>query len=140
MPGGALLLDFAAAAHLDAPDLAGRRADVEAAFGEAGLVEACLTVGAFNGLTRVADATGIVLDGGTLAATVDLRAELALNDMAGALNTGPVVYEHGRADDPDRGRGPVRRLRHVVIPGSSPLPGHRNVATVSTKSIGCCAR
>ena len=95
VPGGRLLLDFAAAAHLDTADLSARRADVEAAFGEAGLVEACLTVGAFNGLTRVADATGIVLDGGTLAATVDLRTELALNDMPGALNTGPVVHDTG---------------------------------------------
>ena len=95
VPGGPLLLDFAAAAQLDTPDLAGRRADIEAAFGESGLVEACLTVGAFNGLTRVADATGILLDGGTLAATVDVRAELALNDMAGALNTGPVVHDTG---------------------------------------------
>jgi hypothetical protein len=95
VPGGALLLDFAAAAHLDTPHLATLRAAVEAAFGEAGLVEACLTVGAFSGLTRVADATGIVLDGGSLAATVDVRAELALNDMSGALNTGPVVHETG---------------------------------------------
>ena len=39
-----------------------------AAVGPAGLAEASLTVGAFNGLTRVADATGIALDGGTLAA------------------------------------------------------------------------
>jgi hypothetical protein len=93
--GGALLVEFAGAAHLDTPDLATLRADVEAAFGEAGLVEACLTVGAFSALTRVADATGIVLDGGSLAATVDLRAELALNDMSGALNTGPVVHEAG---------------------------------------------
>ena len=95
VPGGRLLLDFAAAAHLDTPDLATCRADVEAAFGEAGLVEACLTIGAFNGLTRVADATGIVLDGGSLAATVDLRAELGLNEMPGALNTGPVVHDTG---------------------------------------------
>ena len=95
VPGGRLLLDFAAAAHLDTPDLATRRADVEAAFGEAGLVEACLTIGAFNGLTRVADATGIVLDGGSLAATVDLRTELGLNEMPGALNTGPVVHVTG---------------------------------------------
>ena len=95
VPGGPLLLDFAAAAHLDTPDLATRRAAVEAAFGEAGLVEACLTIGAFNGLTRVADATGILLDGGTLAATLDVRAELALNDMPGALNTGPVVHDTG---------------------------------------------
>ena len=95
VPGGALLVDFAAAAHLDTPELGSLRADVGAAFGEAGLVEACLTVGAFSGLTRVADATGIVLDGGSLAATVDLRAQLALNEMSGALNTGPAVYDTG---------------------------------------------
>ncbi len=95
VPGGRLLLDFAEAAHLDTPDLAIHRAEVKEAFGESGLVEACLTVGAFNGLTRVADATGIVLDGGSLAATIDLRAELALNEMAGALNTGPAVRDTG---------------------------------------------
>jgi hypothetical protein len=95
VPGGALLLAFAAAAHLDTPDLAARRAEVEATFGEAGLVEASLTIGAFSALTRVADATGIVLDGGSLAATIDLRDELALNDMSGALNTGPAVHDMG---------------------------------------------
>ena len=52
-------------------------------------------MGAFNGLTRVADATGIVLDGGTLAATTDLRAELGLNDMAGARNSGAAVHVSG---------------------------------------------
>jgi hypothetical protein len=95
VPGGQLLLEFAAAAHLDTPDLTARRADVEAAFGEPGLVEACLTIGAFSGLTRVADATGILLDGGSLAATVDLRAELGLNEMFGAINTGPAVHTTG---------------------------------------------
>ena len=74
--------------------MATRRA-VVAAVGPAGLVEACLTVGAFNGLTRVADATGIVLDGGTLAATTDLRAELGLNDLCGARNTGGAVSAGG---------------------------------------------
>jgi hypothetical protein len=44
-------------------------------------------VGAFNGLTRVADATGIPLDGGTLAATADVRATLGLGDMAGARSS-----------------------------------------------------
>jgi hypothetical protein len=68
---------------------------VLAAVGSAGLVEACLTVGAFNGLTRVADATGIILDGGTLAATRDVRAELGLNDMPGALNTGSAIFAGG---------------------------------------------
>jgi hypothetical protein len=52
-------------------------------------------VSAFNGLTRVADATGIALDGGTMAATTDVRAELGLNDMAGARSTGAAVFAGG---------------------------------------------
>ena len=71
------------------------RRGVLAAVGSAGLIDACLTVGAFNGLTRVADATGIVLDGGTLAATRDVRAELGLNEMPGARNTGSAVWAGG---------------------------------------------
>ncbi len=46
------------------------------------------SVGIFSGLVRVADATGIPLDPGTLGATVDLRDELALNEFSGARNTG----------------------------------------------------
>ncbi len=95
VPAGDVLVRFAAAAHLDRPDLPAARRDVLAAVGSAGLVEAGLTVGAFNGLTRVADATGIVLDGGTLAATRDVRAELGLNGMAGARSTGPAVLAGG---------------------------------------------
>ena len=95
VPAGDVLLRFAAAAHLDRPDLASARRDVVAAVGPAGLAEASLTVGAFNGLTRVADATGIALDGGTLAATRDVRAELGLNDMAGAMSTGAAVHAAG---------------------------------------------
>jgi hypothetical protein len=92
-----VLLRFTAAAQRDGADLPEARAEVLAAVGPAGLVEAGLTVGAFNGLTRVADATGIALDGGTLAATRDLRVELGLNEMAGAWNTGPGVRTGGAA-------------------------------------------
>ena len=90
-----MLLEFATAAHLERPDLEACRRSVLSAVGSVGLIEACLTVGAFNGLTRVADATGIVLDGGTLGATRDVRAELGLNDMPGALNTGSAVWTGG---------------------------------------------
>jgi len=95
VPAGDLLLRFATAAHLDEPDLPAARRDVRAALGAAGLAEASLTVGAFNGLTRVADATGIALDGGTLAATRDLRTDLGLNKMAGAKNTPAVARDAG---------------------------------------------
>jgi hypothetical protein len=95
VPAGDVLLRFATAVHLDGPDLPAARRDVRAAVGLAGLAEASLTVGAFNGLTRVADATGIALDGGTLAATSDLRADLGLNEMAGAANTVEVTRHAG---------------------------------------------
>jgi len=95
VPAGDILLRFATAAHLDEPHLPAARRDVRAAVGPAGLAEASLTVGAFNGLTRVADATGIALDGGTLAATRDVRAELGLNGFAGAASTGSAVTTTG---------------------------------------------
>lgn len=95
IPSGDVLLRFARAAHRDAPDLIDARRDLLAAVGPAGVVEASLTVGAFNGLTRVADATGIALDGGTLAATRDVRAELGLNELLGARSTGDAVHADG---------------------------------------------
>ena len=99
IPHGAELVGFAASAHLRATDLAAKRTALIAAVGEAGLVEAALTVSAFNGLTRVADATGIQLDGGTMAATADVRQELAINTFAGAANT-PVASAVSGAGEP----------------------------------------
>lgn len=95
VPNGQILLEFTDAAHRGGPELAAARDAVVATFGSSGLVEACLTVAAFNGLTRVADATGIALDRGTMAATTDVRAELGLNDLAGARNTGDAVRASG---------------------------------------------
>ena len=95
MLAGDVLLRFTLAAHDDTADLPEARLAVVEAVGENGLVEASMTVGAFNGLTRVADATGIALDGGTLAATRDLRAELGLNSFPGAISTGPAAVASG---------------------------------------------
>lgn len=95
VPCGDLLLAFTVAAHDDRDDLVLTRQRLRAAVGPAGLIEAALTVGVFNGLTRVADATGIVLDGGTLAATRDVRAELGLNDFAGATSIGAAARVAG---------------------------------------------
>jgi hypothetical protein len=106
IPDGPILLEFATAVHRDDPGLAAARRAVLATVGSAGLLEVCLTVGAFNGLTRVADATGIPLDGGTLAATTDVRAELGLNDLAGARASGGAV----RASGPARLPATVRDL------------------------------
>ena len=63
------------------------RAELLRAVGPAAFVEAASTVGIFNGLVRTADAAGIPLDDGTLRASVEFRAELGLNDYAGASST-----------------------------------------------------
>ena len=100
IPDGRILLEFAAAAHRDDPDLpAARRAGPRRGrirwparrVPDGGRVQRAHTV---------ADATGIPLDGGTLAATTDVRAELGLNDMAGALSSGGAVHMSGPVELP----------------------------------------
>lgn len=63
------------------------RAGLVAAVGTEGTMEAAATVAIFNGLVRVADGTGIQLDGALTSASSTLRDELGLNTMAGAANT-----------------------------------------------------
>ena len=84
---GDLLVRFTESALRFGDDLDALRRELIAAVGFAGFVETAATVGIFSGLVRVADATGIPLDRGTLGATVDLRDELALNEFSGARNT-----------------------------------------------------
>ncbi len=84
---GELLSRFAEAATRGAEELDVARAALLQAVGPPALVEAAATVGVFNGLVRVADATGIPLDDGTLRASADFRGELGLNDYAGAKST-----------------------------------------------------
>ena len=84
---GALLAAFAEAATRGSEDLPARRAELLETVGPAATVEAASTVGAFNGLVRTADATGIPLDDGVRDATQDFRAELGLNEFSGSRNT-----------------------------------------------------
>ena len=46
-------------------------------------------------IERVVTSGTFALDGGTLGATTDLRAELGLNDMAGARSSGAAVFAGG---------------------------------------------
>ncbi len=87
VPHGELLSSFAEAATRGAENLDVARAELLQAVGPLALVEAAATVGIFNGLVRVADATGIPLDDGTLRASADFRPELGLNEYAGAKST-----------------------------------------------------
>ena len=63
------------------------RADLTAAVGDAGVLEASATVAAFNGLVRVADGTGIELDDALVVASADVRSHLGLDAMVGSANT-----------------------------------------------------
>jgi hypothetical protein len=87
IPHGDLLAAYAEAATRGSPELAALRAELLDAVGEAAFVDAAATVAIFNGLVRVADATGIPLDAGTLDASSDFRDELGLNEFAGASST-----------------------------------------------------
>ena len=49
------------------------RSDAEAAMGRQEVIDALTVAAAFNGITRVADATGIPLDGTTAEATEEMR-------------------------------------------------------------------
>jgi hypothetical protein len=108
-PAGAELLRFATAANraanpltADSVDGENLLADLDEArrrlvetLGREALVEAAGTVAAFNGLVRVADGTGIELDGGLNQASVATRSELKLNDLAGSANTRGLQVEPG---------------------------------------------
>lgn len=84
---GELMARFAESATRGSEDLDEVRSRLLEALGAERFVEVAATVGIFNGLVRVADATGIPLDDGTLKASVEFRAQLGLNDYAGAVNS-----------------------------------------------------
>ncbi len=58
-----------------------------AAMGEQSAVDALVVAAAFNGITRVADATGVPLDDNTAATTGSLRAETGIDDFAYAAKS-----------------------------------------------------
>ncbi len=79
---GAELVHFTTAAVGDDDDLAAARDALRSAVGDAGLVEAAGTIAAFEGLNRIADATGIQLDDNLAADTADVRDALGIDDFA----------------------------------------------------------
>jgi len=85
---GAVLAAYATAAHHGAADAPSEAAAaVRSAVGVAGWVEAAMTVAAFNGLVRTADASGIPLDEGVVSATAGDRARLGLDEFGGSANS-----------------------------------------------------
>lgn len=83
---GAALVAYADAAH-SGDGLAEAEAAIRAAVGDAGLVEAAMTVAVFNGLVRTADASGIPLDEGVVSATAADRATLGLDRFGGSAHS-----------------------------------------------------
>lgn len=68
-----------AALELDPAAVATARAAAVPELGEQEAVDALVVAAAFNGITRVADSTGIPLDESTLQGTVDLRADAGID-------------------------------------------------------------
>ena len=84
---GGLLMAYAEAANRGPEAARALDDEVIAAVGEAGLVDAAVTVAVFNGLVRSADGIGIPLDDTMLAATAEARSMLGLDSYAGAANS-----------------------------------------------------
>lgn len=78
-----------AALGRDAAALAAARDALRAKAGSAALVDAAGVIGNFERMTRIADATGIPLDGATALASSDFRHALGLDAYASAGNTSP---------------------------------------------------
>ena len=79
------LIAFAEAAIAgEAEKIALARSAVVAHLGEPAMIDAAAVIAGFDGITRVADATGIPLEPARAADTVDLRAQLGLERFVAA--------------------------------------------------------
>ncbi len=96
-----VLVTFAEAAVAgDNAELALARQRVLEEVGPAGLVDAAAVVGNFQRMVRIADSTGISLDGFVDLLTEELRVELGIDGYASSANTptaGPVMSRLRRA-------------------------------------------
>ena len=82
VPHGGVLLAFAdAAVGRDDEELTRARQAVRAAIGEAALYDAAAVVGGFDGITRIADATGIPLEPEKASQTADFFAALDIGQF-----------------------------------------------------------
>lgn len=85
VPGAGVLLPFAdAALSFDPARIAAARAAVGAALGEAAVVDAAAVIAGFNGITRIADATGIPLEDAKAERTEDWRHAIGIDAFRAA--------------------------------------------------------
>jgi hypothetical protein len=79
---GGVLCAFAEATITGADTLAQARSAVVAALGEAAMIDAAAVVAGFNGITRIADATGIPLEPAKTEETDPWRAAMGIDRFA----------------------------------------------------------
>ena len=79
VPAGGILSAFAEAILANADNLAQARSAVVAALGEAAMIDAAAVVAGFNGITRIADATGIPLEPAKAEETESWRGALGID-------------------------------------------------------------
>jgi hypothetical protein len=84
---GALVAFAEALVRRDDAALARARDEVLEKLGPGGLVDTAAVASNFQRMVRIADSTGIPLDGPVTAMTVDIRGELELGRFASSANT-----------------------------------------------------
>ena len=84
IPGGSALVRFTDAALSNPDDLEAARAALIEELGEAEMVDAASVIGNFQRMVRIADSTGIPVDGFMAEANVDVREQLGLNELPSA--------------------------------------------------------
>ena len=82
VPAGGVLAAFAEAIITGDDILPQARSAVVAALGDAAMIDAAGVVAGFNGITRIADATGIPLEPAKADETETWRGELGIDDFA----------------------------------------------------------
>ncbi len=85
--GDALIAFAEAVTGEDEPTLSGAREALIGAMGADAMVEAAGVVSNFERMVRIAEGTGIPLDGFRERATEEMRADLKLNEFAAAAYT-----------------------------------------------------
>jgi len=84
IPGGDALVRFTDAALERTADLPAARKALSETLGEAAMVDAAGVIGNFQRMVRIADSTGIPVDGFMAEANTEVREQLGLNALPSA--------------------------------------------------------
>lgn len=84
VPGGAALVRFTEAVLTDPDDLSAARTALIDELGEARMVDAAGVIGNFQRMVRIADSTGIPVDGPMAEMSEEMREQLGINELPSA--------------------------------------------------------